>query len=66
METVFDHEKLNDYQESIRFVCWTDELLQDFRLRIVSMLVGLIRHPWSHRVYEQQADYGADSSGAAD
>jgi unsaturated chondroitin disaccharide hydrolase len=28
MNTVFDHEKLNIYQQSIRFVCWADELLQ--------------------------------------
>ena len=26
--TAFDHEKRNVYQASIRFVCWTDELLQ--------------------------------------
>ena len=28
MKTRFDHEKLNVYQEAIRFVSWTDELLQ--------------------------------------
>ncbi|MFH0881270.1 MAG: four helix bundle protein, partial [Lentisphaerota bacterium] len=26
MRTVFDHEKLDEYQDSIRFVCWVDEL----------------------------------------
>jgi len=26
--TQFDHEKLNVYQESIRFVAWTDDLLE--------------------------------------
>ena len=29
MKTVFDHEKLNVYQESIRFVCWADDLLHE-------------------------------------
>ena len=29
MKAVFDHEKLDVYQESIRFVCWADELLHD-------------------------------------
>ena len=28
MKTEFDHEKLVVYQESIRFVCWADELLK--------------------------------------
>jgi len=27
-------------------------------VRIVSMLVGLIRHTSAHRVYEQKAEYG--------
>jgi len=27
MTTSFDHEKLDVYQEAIRFVSWTDELL---------------------------------------
>ncbi len=135
MGTVFDHEKLNVYQESIRFACWADELLHDIPktlavhnqldrastsiplniaegngkyteadrcrffdiargsalecaacldvlvaknrikqvdagkmilARIVSMLVGLIRHTSAHRVYEHQADYGAHTSGASD
>ncbi len=29
MKTVFDHEKLDVYQEFIRFVCWVDELLHE-------------------------------------
>ena len=29
MKVAFDHEKLDVYQESIRFVCWVDELLHD-------------------------------------
>ena len=135
MKTTFDHEKLDVYQESIRFVCWVDELLHDIPktlavhnqldrastsiplniaegngkytdadrcrffdiargsalecaacldvlvaknrikqadsgkiilVRIVSMLVGLIRHTSSHRVYEQQADYGTRPAGLAD
>ncbi len=28
MNTIFDHEKLNVYQEAIRFVAWADELLE--------------------------------------
>jgi four helix bundle protein len=28
MSTSFDHEKLNVYQEAIKFVAWTDELLK--------------------------------------
>ena len=27
MKTAFDHEKLDVYQASIRFVCWVDELI---------------------------------------
>ena len=135
MKTTFDHEKLDVYQESIRFVCWVDELLHDIPktlavhnqldrastsiplniaegngkytdadrcrffdiargsalecaacldvlvaknrikqadsgkiilVRIVSMLVGLIRHTSSHRVYEQQAETGTRPAGLAD
>lgn len=29
MKTYFDHEKLNVYQDSIRFVSWTDDLLRE-------------------------------------
>lgn len=29
MKTSFDHEKLDVYQEAIRFVSWVDELLED-------------------------------------
>jgi four helix bundle protein len=29
MKPAFDHEKLNVYQEAIRFVGWTDEILHD-------------------------------------
>ena len=28
MNTIFDHEKLSVYQESIRFVVWSDEILE--------------------------------------
>jgi four helix bundle protein len=28
MKTVFDHEKLTVYQESVRFVAWADEILE--------------------------------------
>ena len=28
MSTIFDHEKLNVYQEAIRFVAWADALLE--------------------------------------
>jgi hypothetical protein len=66
MNTAFDHEKLNVYQESIRFVCGADELPQDIRIRIISMLVGLIRHTSAHRVYEQKADYGTFLTGSGD
>ena len=135
MKTAFDHEKLDVYQESIRFVCWADELLRDIPktlavhnqldrastsiplniaegngkytdadrcrffdiargsalecaacldvlvakkpinqidagkmilVRIVSMLVGLIRHTSAHRVYEQSVDYGTHTAGATD
>ena len=29
MKVAFDHEKLDVYQESIRFICWVDELLHE-------------------------------------
>ena len=29
MKAIFDHEKLDVYQESIRFVSWVDELLEE-------------------------------------
>ncbi len=135
MKTVFDHEKLDVYQESIRFVCWVDELLQEIPktlavhnqldrastsiplniaegngkytdadrcrffdiargsalecaacldvlitkkqikqadsgkeilARIVTMLVGFIRHTSSHRVYDQSADYSTPPAGSSD
>ena len=135
MKTAFDHEKLDVYQESIRFICWVDELLdeipktlavhnqldrastsiplniaegngkytdsdrcrffdiargsalecaacldvlvakkqikqadsgKEILARIVSMLVGLIRHTSSHRVYDQSTDYGTGPAGSSD
>lgn len=132
MKTAFDHEKLDVYQASIRFVCWVDELLLEIpktlavhnqldrastsiplniaegngkytdtdrcrffdmargsalecaacldvllaknRIKqadpgkkmligIVSMLVGLIRHTSSHRLYEQPAEYDVIPTG---
>ena len=135
MKTAFDHEKLDVYQESIRFICWVDELLdeipktlavhnqldrastsiplniaegngkytdadrcrkidiargsalecaacldvlvakkqikqadsgKEILARIVSMLVGLIRHTSSHRVYDQSTDYGPGPAGSSD
>ncbi len=135
MKTALDHEKLDVYQESIRFICWVDELLREIPktlavqnqldrastsiplniaegngkytdadrcrffdiargsalecaacldvliakkqveqadsgkemlARIVSMLVGLIRHTSSHRVYEHTADYGTRPAGSSD
>ena len=68
MKTSFDHEKLDVYQESIRFVSWGDELLEKadagkaMLVRIVSMLVGLIRSTSPSRVHEDSANYSTSRS----
>ncbi len=56
MNTSFDHEKLSVYQESIKFVVWSDEI-KAILVRIVSMLVGLIRSTSPDRVHEDKASY---------
>ena len=53
MNTTFDHERLNVYQEAIHFVVWVEEIL----VGIVSMLVGLIRSTSAERVHESQGSY---------
>jgi hypothetical protein len=34
MKTCFDHEKLDVYQDAIRFIAWVDELLEGIPIRL--------------------------------
>jgi hypothetical protein len=79
MNTSFDHEKLDVYQEAIRFVPWVDELLESFprhltvhgqldraSASIPLMLVGLIRSTSPSRVHEDSAEYGTSRAQSTD
>ncbi|MBM4154155.1 MAG: hypothetical protein FJ221_03915 [Lentisphaerae bacterium] len=70
MTTCFEHEKLDVYQDAIRFASRVDALLKGVDsgtavlVRIVPTLVGLVRSTSPHRVHEGPAECTMRQAGA--